>query len=95
MHVLPLCEFPPEGFTQLALPTTDSELLGDDSRYRNAVIFLNGRLPTVPGMNCPTIQYEARSSCCTVPSPVEKEIVDSDSFALRHTIVAKMAAGVS
>ncbi|MGH0171469.1 UNVERIFIED_CONTAM: hypothetical protein FKN15_060829 [Acipenser sinensis] len=37
-------------------------------------------------MNCPTIQYEARSSCCTVPSPVEREIVDSDSFALRHRV---------
>ncbi|MGH0181326.1 UNVERIFIED_CONTAM: hypothetical protein FKN15_006226 [Acipenser sinensis] len=57
---------------------------GDDSRYRNAALFLNGRLPTVPGMNCPTIQYEARSSCCTVPSPVEREIVDLDSFALCH-----------
>ncbi|MGH0126467.1 UNVERIFIED_CONTAM: hypothetical protein FKN15_028314 [Acipenser sinensis] len=58
---------------------------GDDSRYRNAALFLNGRLPTVPGMNCPTIQYEARSSCCTVPSLVERKIVDSDSFALRHS----------
>ncbi|MGH0129755.1 UNVERIFIED_CONTAM: hypothetical protein FKN15_039473 [Acipenser sinensis] len=35
---------------------------GDDSRYLNAALFLNGRLPTVPGMNSPTIQYEARSS---------------------------------
>ncbi|MGH0128303.1 UNVERIFIED_CONTAM: hypothetical protein FKN15_001277 [Acipenser sinensis] len=52
------------------------QLKGDDSRYRNAALFLNGRLPTVPGMNCPTIQYEARSSCCTVPSPVEREIAD-------------------
>ncbi|MGH0152289.1 UNVERIFIED_CONTAM: hypothetical protein FKN15_044519 [Acipenser sinensis] len=63
-------------------------LKGDDSRYRNAALFLNGRLPTVPGMNCPTIQYEARSSCCTVPSPVEREIVDSDSFALCHNSLA-------
>ncbi|MGH0136518.1 UNVERIFIED_CONTAM: hypothetical protein FKN15_035849 [Acipenser sinensis] len=62
---------------------------GDDSRYRNAALFLNGRLPTVPGMNCPTIQYEACSSCCTVPSPVEREIVDSDSFALRHNHLPK------
>ncbi|MGH0143416.1 UNVERIFIED_CONTAM: hypothetical protein FKN15_078068 [Acipenser sinensis] len=63
------------------------QLKGDDSRYRNAALFLNGQLPTVPGMNCPTIQYEARSSCCTVSSPVEREIVDSDSFALHHSHV--------
>ncbi|MGH0130669.1 UNVERIFIED_CONTAM: hypothetical protein FKN15_003168 [Acipenser sinensis] len=57
---------------------------GEDSWYCVTGPILNGRLPTAPGKNCPTIQYEAHSSCCTVPSQVERETVDSDSFALCH-----------
>ncbi|MGH0123162.1 UNVERIFIED_CONTAM: hypothetical protein FKN15_078257 [Acipenser sinensis] len=74
--ILGVCERLRSAVEKLLDLVTESTRQGDDSRYRNAVFFLNGRLPTVPGMNCPTIQYEARSSCCTVPSPVEREIAD-------------------
>ncbi|MGH0141760.1 UNVERIFIED_CONTAM: hypothetical protein FKN15_065255, partial [Acipenser sinensis] len=39
-----------------------SLMKGEDSWYRDNAPFLNGRLPTALGKNCPTIQYEAHSS---------------------------------
>ncbi|MGH0168150.1 UNVERIFIED_CONTAM: hypothetical protein FKN15_062899 [Acipenser sinensis] len=47
--------------------------------------FLDGWLPTDPGMNYQTIQYEAFCSCYTAPSQIGREIVDEDSVTLCHT----------
>ncbi|MGH0153397.1 UNVERIFIED_CONTAM: hypothetical protein FKN15_032008 [Acipenser sinensis] len=49
---------------------------GLDFWYCDSALFLDGRLPTDPGMNCQTIQYGAHCSCYTAPSQVGREIVD-------------------
>ncbi|MGH0127653.1 UNVERIFIED_CONTAM: hypothetical protein FKN15_071808 [Acipenser sinensis] len=62
--------------TSISRTDTTCERVGGDFWYRDAIPFLNGRLPTAPRMNCRNIQYGARNSCCTVLSQVEREIVD-------------------
>ncbi|MGH0152302.1 UNVERIFIED_CONTAM: hypothetical protein FKN15_033361 [Acipenser sinensis] len=49
---------------------------GDDFGHCDYAPFLAGWLPTDPGMNCQTNQYEALCSCYTAPSQIGREIVD-------------------
>ncbi|MGH0123201.1 UNVERIFIED_CONTAM: hypothetical protein FKN15_013705 [Acipenser sinensis] len=57
-------------------PSSQSVRKGNDFGHCDSAPFLDGWLPTDPGMNCQTIQYEAHSSCSTAPSQIGREIVD-------------------
>ncbi|MGH0163316.1 UNVERIFIED_CONTAM: hypothetical protein FKN15_004724 [Acipenser sinensis] len=52
------------------------DFMGDDFGHCDYAPFLAGWLPTDPGMNCQTNQYEALCSCYTAPSQIGREIVD-------------------